>query len=83
MGSIWLLVLVIVLNNGEVQTSVRFSTVPEYNNEQSCNEAGQAMADKEQSIIGIEKGKVYWQCNNASLDEMLRASRPKTNEQSL
>lgn len=72
---IWFIVLSVVMNNGEVYTQVHFPNSPEYNNEQTCNEAASAKADKLMSEIGTSNGKVYYVCENLSEDEFKKATQ--------
>lgn len=69
-------------NDITVQTEAHWSNDPVYNNEQSCNEAGKALADKMQVEVGTANAMVFWKCQEASLDEMLKGagkSAPKAN----
>ena len=87
MGSIWLLIMVIVGTNAAgndvtVQTEAHWSNDPTYNTEPMCNEAGKTLADKMQTEVGTNNGIVFWKCQEASLDEMLKGateSAPKAN----
>lgn len=82
MGTIWLLVLIIVGSDGTVKTDVRWANNPEYNTEQLCNAAGKTLADDLLSQIGSDNGAVFWKCQEASIDEMLKGagkSVPKAN----
>lgn len=78
---IWFIVLNIVMNNGDVYTDVHFPNKPEYNNEQSCNEAGQALVDQKQVEIGTNSGKTYFICRAISADE-IRAATGKSGSNS-
>lgn len=59
---IWFIVLNVVMNNGDVYTDVHYPNSPQYNNEQSCNEAGQALVDQKQIEIGTNSGRTYFAC---------------------
>jgi hypothetical protein len=89
LGSIWLLVLTIVGTtdgNINVQNDVRWPNDPTYNTEQLCNEAGKTLADKLQTEVGTANGVVFWKCQEASLDNMIKGagkSAPKANGQPL
>lgn len=78
---IWFIVLNIVMNNGDVYTDVHFPNKPEYNNEQSCNEAGQALVDQKQLEIGTNAGKTYFICRTISSEE-IRAATGKSGSNS-
>lgn len=78
---IWFIVLNIVMNNGDVYTDVHFPNKSEYNNEQSCNEAGQALADSKQIEIGTNSGKTYFICK-AITPEEIRAATGKSGSNS-
>jgi len=78
---IWFIVLNIVMNNGDVYTDVHFPNKPEFNNEQSCNEAGQALVDQKQVEIGTNSGKTYFICRAISADE-IRAATGKSGSNS-
>ena len=85
MGTIWLLIMVVVgvaNDDVKVQTDVRWPNDPGFNTEQLCNEAGKTLADKMQIEIGSNNGLVFWKCQSASLDEMIKGavqSAPKAN----
>lgn len=78
---IWFIVLNIVMNNGDVYTDVHFPNKPEFNNEQSCNEAGQALVDAKQVEIGTNTGKTFFICK-AITPEEVRAATGKSGSNS-
>lgn len=89
MGTIWLLVIIVVGSaNGslEVKTDVRWPNDPNFNTQQLCDTAGQTIADKMQVELGTNNGVVFWKCQEASLDEMLKGAgkaAPTANGQAL
>jgi hypothetical protein len=72
---IWFIVLNIVMNDGSVYTNVHFPNSAEYNNEQSCNEAGRLLVDQKQVEIGTNAGKTYYICHSISADEIKAATK--------
>lgn len=70
---IWFIVLNIVMNNGDVYSDIHFPNSPEYNNEKSCNEAGQALVDQKQVEIGTNSGKTYFTCIPLDFKEIGKA----------
>lgn len=59
---IWFIILNVVMSNGDVYSDLRYANKPEFNNEKSCNEAGQALVDQKQIEIGTTNGKAYFSC---------------------
>lgn len=76
---IWFIVLNIVMNNGDVYSDIHYPNSPEYNNEKSCNESGQALVDQKQIEIGTSNGKAYFICIPVEKDKLDILVRPKTN----
>ncbi len=71
---VWFIVLNIVMSNGDVYTDVHFPNKPEFNNEKSCNEAGQALVDAKQVEIGTTNGKTYCVCKAITPEEINKAT---------
>lgn len=67
---LWFIVLNTLMNDGTLYTDTRFPNSPEYNNEKSCNEAGQILVDEEQIKIGTNSGKTYYICRSVSIDDI-------------
>ena len=63
------------MSNGDVYSDVRFPTSPEYNNEQSCNEAGKILVDEEQTKIGTNSGTTYYICKAITVDDIKKATQ--------
>lgn len=76
---IWFIILTTVMSNGDVYTEVQFPQKPEYNNEQQCNQSGDAIVNQKQLELGTNSGKVYYVCQSASFDEIGKALKPGTN----
>jgi hypothetical protein len=70
---IWFIVLNTIMNDGTLYTDTRFPNSPQYNNEKSCNEAGQILADQLQLEIGTNTGKTYFICRSVSIDDLSAA----------
>jgi hypothetical protein len=70
---IWFVVLTYILADGKVYTELYPASVAEHNNEKSCNLAGEFLASKKQSEMGIEVGKVYYICQSITEKEMDKA----------
>ena len=79
---IWFIVLTTIMNNGDVYAEVQFPLDPKYNNEQSCNEAGQLLVDQKQMEIGTNAGKTYVICKAISPEE-IKACILKDHEETL
>ena len=69
---IWFIVLTTIMSNGDVYAEVQFPLDPQYNNEQSCNESGNAIINQKQLEIGTNAGKVYFVCQSATSDVLLK-----------
>lgn len=72
MGNIWVLVLVSIMNNGEVNADLQFPLQPIYNSEQSCKENGLIIAKDTQAKIGLDNGNVYYQCQPVDIKTLLK-----------
>jgi hypothetical protein len=66
----WIIVLNIVMNNGDVYTEIQYPKTPEYNNEKTCNEVGQVLVDQRQIEIGTNSGKAYFTCKSITVKEI-------------
>lgn len=65
------------MSNGDVYAEVQFPNSAEYNNEKSCNESGIAITNQKQLEIGTKSGTVYFTCQAATSDTLLKAiSKP-------
>lgn len=71
--SIWYIILFTVLADGQATVDVRYPNTPDYNNEKSCNEAGNTLMNDEQMKIGTNAGTVYYICKAITQDEITRA----------
>lgn len=78
---IWFIVLNVVMNNGEVYTDVHYPNSPQYNNEQSCNEAGRQLVDAKQIEVGTNSGRTYYICM-AITPEQIRDATGKSGSNS-
>lgn len=76
--SIWFIVLVTVLANGDVTVDTRYPNSPDFNNEKDCNESGQAFVDQEQLKMGTDKGIIYFICKEINSDEVRKATSKGT-----
>ena len=72
--SIWYVILFTVLADGKATVDVRYPNTPEFNNEKSCNEAGNLIMNEEQMKIGTNAGIVYYICKAITQDEIKRAT---------
>lgn len=72
---IWFIVLNVVMSNGDVYTNIHYPNKPEYNNEQSCNEAGQQIVDAKQLEIGTKSGTAYFSCQVITAEEIKKATQ--------
>ena len=71
---IWFIVLNTLMNDGSLYTEVQFPRNPQFNNEQSCNEAGQALVDQRQLEIGTKSGVTYFTCQAVTNDQIKAAT---------
>lgn len=71
---IWFIVLNTLMNDGTLYTEVQYPLSPQFNNEQSCNEAGQSLVDQRQLEVGTKSGRTYYVCQVIS-DEQIRAAK--------
>lgn len=71
--SIWFIVLVTVFSDGQATVDTRFPNTPEYNNEKSCNDAGNYLMEQEQMKIGTNSGTVYFICKQVTGEEIGKA----------
>jgi hypothetical protein len=70
MNALWIIMLMIAHNNGQVEASIQYALDPQYNNEKSCNEVGQQVADQAQLKVGLDNAKVYWKCDVVPLESI-------------
>lgn len=70
---IWFIVLNTLMNDGTLYTEVQFPNTPEYNNEKTCNEVGQALVDQRQLEIGTKSGTTYFICQSVTVDKIKSA----------
>lgn len=71
---IWFIVLNTLMNDGTLYTEIQYPLSPQFNNERSCNEAGQALVDQRQLEVGTKSGRTYFICQ-AITDEQIRAAK--------
>lgn len=69
---IWFLTLIVVLNDGTAHSLLRTSTSPDYNNEQSCNTAGELTVNELTTTLN-GTGKAYFTCKGISVEELKKA----------
>jgi hypothetical protein len=72
--SIWYIVLVIVMANGEATVDTRYPNTPQYNNEKDCNEVGEILVKEEQMRVGTAQGTVYFICKEITAQEQKAAT---------
>ena len=70
--SLWYFLVVFVMSDGTVLSDIRYPLSPDYNGKEICEQAGQQLLLQEQESIG-DKGKVYFDCKEITLDEMKKA----------
>lgn len=71
---IWLVILTTVMLDGSVYTEVRVPNSPKFNDEASCNVAGQAIVDQKQLEIGTKTGTVYFVCSPITKEQIDKAT---------
>jgi len=72
--SIWYIILVTVMADGNATVDTRYPNTPEYNNEATCNEVGDQLMRAEQMKIGTNAGTVYFICKAISSQEIGKAT---------
>lgn len=72
--SIWYIILVVVMANGEATVDTRYPNTSQYNNEKDCNEVGELLMNEEQMKIGTAQGTVYFICKEISAQEQKAAT---------
>lgn len=72
--SIWYIILIVVMANGEASVDVRYPNTPQYNNEKDCNEVGNTLMQEEQMKIGTNAGTVYFICKQITEQEQKAAT---------
>lgn len=72
--SIWYIILVIVMANGEATVDTRYPNTSQYNNEKDCNEVGELLMNEEQMKIGTTQGTVYFICKEITAQEQRAAT---------
>jgi hypothetical protein len=68
--SIWYVILFTVLADGKALVETRYPDNPQYNNEKTCNEAGNYIMEQEQLKIGTDAGTVYFICKEITQKQM-------------
>lgn len=71
--SIWFLVLFTVMKDGSATAETRYPNTPEYNSQQACNEAGDAIMRDEQMKLGSNNGVVYFVCKEITEQDIRNA----------
>ena len=78
--SIWYVILFTVLSDGKATVDVRYPNTPEYNNEQACNNAGNALMEEEQMKVGTNSGVVYYICKEITQEQIKKSTgKPGSN----
>lgn len=72
--SIWYIILVTVMGDGTATVDTRYPNNPEYNNEKTCNEAGNYLMEQEQMKIGTNTGTVYFICKQITQSDINAAT---------
>ena len=73
--SIWYIILVTVLANGDATVDTRYPNSPEYNDQKQCNEVGEYLMREEQMKIGTNAGTVYFICKEITAEDQAKATR--------
>lgn len=68
MTAIWFIIIMVAHSNGQVEAVTQYALNPQYNNEKSCNEVGQQLADNQQLKVGSDNAKVYWKCDSIPVE---------------
>lgn len=72
--SIWYIILVTVMANGEASVDVRYPLNPKYNNEADCNQVGDTFMREEQMKLGTSQGTVYFICKVMTPEDQRKAT---------
>ena len=68
MNAIWIIIIMVAHGNGQVDVFTQYPLESQYNNEKSCNDVGQQVADNEQLKFGLNNAKVYWKCDSIPVE---------------
>ena len=77
--SIWYVILFTVMADGKATVDTRYPNTPDYNNEKTCNEAGNYLMEQEQMKIGTDTGIVYFICKEIT-DAQIKAATGKSGQ---
>lgn len=70
MNVVWFIMLMVSNADGTANAELQYPLQPQFNNEKSCNETGQILADETQLKIGLNNGKVFWKCEPVPMDKL-------------
>ena len=73
----WYVILIVINANGSATATTHYPKSPQYNNETSCKEYGQIVADKLQVEKGTNNAKVFWKCEALSYETVAK-TLPRT-----
>lgn len=80
MGTLWIMILVILLPDGNAKVELQWPLQKQFNTEASCNENGEKAALSRQMQLGLDNAKVLWQCQSVNMDDLGKVlSKPGTN----
>ena len=71
--SMWYIILVTVMADGQASVDARYPNTPEYNNEKTCNEVGNMIMEQEQMKIGTNAGTVYYICKELTGEQIKKS----------
>lgn len=72
MGSLWIMVLVVILTNGDVKTELQWPLKPEYNSEASCNKNAELKANELLVKLGSNNARVFFQCQAVNVEDLAK-----------
>ena len=72
--SIWYIILVTIMANGDATVDTRYPLDPKFNNERDCNEVGDTIMREEQMKVGTSQGTVYFICKVITAEDQRKAT---------
>lgn len=70
MGTLWIMILVILLPDGNAKVELQWPLQKQSNTEASCKENAQKAAMAMQMQLGLDNARVLWQCQSVDMDDL-------------
>lgn len=75
MLKVWFVILASLNADGTLNADLKYPLDPKFNNEKSCQESGQALADQLQLELGTTNSKVFFLCTSIPMDELQKLDK--------